>query len=156
MNLDDEPDVFYSVESVKAGHKTRTSKVTEMRRPQDLKEVIRLVMESPLSSDAEFVERVDGIRSIKSLKGAPLDVQTSMVMVLTMKGLSGDKDATKLLWDYGGYGPNRKDTGDTQTTVFIDDMTRREPVEADRAVGLPQPAIEPPKKGRPPKKAGES
>lgn len=116
---------------------------------QDVQGIIRAMMASPLKGDVRDIVHLDGRRSISSLKGLSLDVQTRIIMGVLEQALSGDLRAVELLFEYGGYEPPKQQKVALEMPTIVDDMALQPPPET-KAVA---PAQEPSKVGAPVRKA---
>lgn len=120
-------------ESKKGAAKPKTTKdakfakevesVKASRQNKDMRDLIGLVLESPInSSDAQLAE-VDGNYSIQSFKNKNTDVRTRILFAISMKAMQGDIKAAEFLMKYGGFEPPKEHNIDIKTPVFINDLT---------------------------------
>lgn len=101
----------------------KVAKVKESRKNQDLKELIALTLESPVNSEDANLAMVNGNYSIQSFKGKNTDVQTRILIAMSMKAMSGDIKAAEFLMKYGGFEPPKEHKVDVKTPVFIYDLS---------------------------------
>ena len=93
------------------------------RKDVDMKELIHLVLESPVNSEDANLAMINGNYSIMSLKGKNTDVRTRVLMAISLKAMSGDLKAAEFLMKYGGFEPPKEHNIDIKTPVFINDLT---------------------------------
>lgn len=98
--------------------------VSKARRTQDLKEVIKFVLASPLKDKGEVIQ-ADGKMSLESLSKANTDVQTRMIMQIAKSAATGDVKSAEFLAKYGGLEPPKQQHVSVDLPVIIDDMTNR-------------------------------
>jgi hypothetical protein len=98
--------------------------VSEARRKQDLKDIIRMVMSSPLKDKGEVVQ-ADGNLSLESLSKCNTDVQTRIVMQIAKDAATGNTKSADFLAKYGGMEPPKQQQITMELPTIIDDMTHR-------------------------------
>lgn len=76
------------------------------RREQTLKEVVALVMKSPIS-DAQ-VSYLDGVTPMSALKSMNVDVQTAIVARFANQAMGGDVKSFEVLMKAGGLEPPKE------------------------------------------------
>ena len=101
----------------------KVAKVKESRKSQDLKELIALTLESPVNSEDANLAMVNGNYSIQSFKGKNTDVQTRILIAMSMKAMSGDIKAAEFLMKNSGFEPPKEHKVDVKTPVFIYDLS---------------------------------
>lgn len=128
-------------------------KVKAERGKQDMKELIALTLESPVNSEDANLAMVNGNYSIQSFKGKNTDVQTRIMIAMSMKAMSGDIKAAEFLMKYGGFEPPKEHQVEVKTPVFINDLEdededaqrrrrhRPDGVPCERPVGAPPEGI---------------
>lgn len=87
----------------------------------DMQKLIRLVLDTPLSSKEPLVE-VDGERSLEEYKKAPVDIKTRIVLQMAADAMKGDSKARQDIFKYGGFEPIKEQHLMVETPVIIDDM----------------------------------
>ena len=86
---------------------TPERKISNERRKQDLKEVIDIVMHSPLS-DKQALTLLDGTLPMNKVSKLNLDVQTGITICMVKQALEGDIKSADWLGKYGGLEPVRE------------------------------------------------
>ena len=97
--------------------------VKSERKNQDLKDLIALVLESPVNSEDANLALVNGNYSIQSFKGKNTDVRTRILLAMSMKAMAGDIKAAEFMMKYGGFEPPKEHNVEVKTPVFINDFT---------------------------------
>ena len=116
----------------------------DKRIKRDMKELIHLVLESPLR-DGEVVE-ADGEMSMETLSKKNTDVRTRIIMQMSFQASSGDPKSAEFLFKYGGYTPAVEQNVTLNIPQIIDDMTL--PYTEIRQIEQPEVAVlEAPKEG---------
>lgn len=96
--------------------------VKASRKYKDMKDLIGMVMETPVnSSDARYAE-INGRYSIESFKGKNTDVRTRILIAMSMKAMSGDIKAAEFLMKYGGFEPPKEHNVEVKTPIFVNDL----------------------------------
>lgn len=119
-----------------------TAKLRRSRVRQDVRSIIKLILESPVSGSAEDLVRVDGYRSLSSYSGKPVDVQTQMLLKVTAEALKGDMEKIKFLMDYGGYRPPKESQISFKPPTIINNVPLTDPPIMDvtpKPKGVPAP-----------------
>lgn len=98
--------------------------VMRSRRKQDLKEIIHLVLQSPLKSRGDVMQ-ADGNVSMEELSKANTDVQTRMILQITKSACVGDVKSARFIAEYGGMEPPKQQHLTMELPTIIDDMTCR-------------------------------
>lgn len=80
-----------------------SSEDSEVRRENTLKELVNIVMNSPIGDGTPV--KLDGRMSMKSLKDKNLDVQTGIVVRFAHQALGGDVKSAEFLVKMGGMEP---------------------------------------------------
>ena len=93
------------------------------RKNQDMKDLIALVLESPVNSEDANLAMVNGNYSIQSFKGKNTDVRTRILLAMSMKAMAGDIKAAEFMMKYGGFEPPKEHNVEVKTPVFINDFT---------------------------------
>lgn len=75
----------------------------EIRRENSLKEIVTIVMNSPIGDGVPI--KLDGRMSMKSLKDKNLDVQTGIAVRMANQALGGDVKSADWLVKMGGMEP---------------------------------------------------
>lgn len=75
-------------------------------RAQTLKDVVKLIMESPIT-DAQ-ITYLDGRTSMASLKGKNIDVQTAIAVRMANQAMGGDVKSFEVLMKAGGLEPPKE------------------------------------------------
>lgn len=105
-----------------------TEKRLDERRREDLRDVIRIILASPLKKDGT-VTYADGAMSLQQLSKHNTNVMTRIVMSTADSAARGDVKSAELLFKYGGFEPVKEQNITVNTPQLIDDMTcRAEPV----------------------------
>lgn len=99
------------------------AKVKASREKQDLKDLIALVLESPVNSSSANLAIVDGNYSISSLKDRNVDVRTRILAAMSVKAMAGDIKAAEFLMKYGGFEPPKEHNLDFRMPIIINDYT---------------------------------
>lgn len=99
-------------------------KVMKSRHKQDLKEIINLVLSSPLKDKGEITQ-VDGDMSLESLSKMNTDVQTRIVMQIAKDAATGEVKSAEFLMKYAGKEPPKQQQITMELPTIIDDMTDR-------------------------------
>ena len=99
-------------------------KIMNSRRNQDLKEVINLVLNSPLKNKGEIVQ-VDGVISLEELSKSNTDVQTRIIMQMAKDAAIGEVRSAEFLMKYAGKEPPKQQQITMDLPTIIDDMTYR-------------------------------
>ena len=99
-------------------------KIMKSRHNQDLKEIINLVLNSPLKDKGEITQ-ADGIISLEALSKSNTDVQTRIVMQMAKNAATGEVRHAEFLMKYGGHEPPKQQQVTVDLPVIIDDMTNR-------------------------------
>lgn len=76
------------------------------RRKKDLKEIIDIVMHSPLTE--QQLTDLDGTIPMSQLRGLNLDVQTAITVRIANQAVGGDIKSAEWLGKYGGLEPIRE------------------------------------------------
>ena len=76
---------------------------SEIRRENSLKEIVAIVMSSPIGDGVPI--KLDGRMSMKSLKDKNLDVQTGIAVRMANQALGGDVKSADWLVKMGGMEP---------------------------------------------------
>jgi hypothetical protein len=98
------------------------------RRREDLRDVIKIILASPLKKDGT-VSYADGNISLQQLSKQNTNVMTRIIMSAADSAARGDVKSAELLFKYGGYEPVKEQNITVNTPKLIDDMTcRAEPV----------------------------
>lgn len=97
-------------------------KVKKERESKDMKELIRLTLESPVNSKDADLAMPNGFYSIQSFKDKNTDVATRILIAMSMKAMSGDIKAAEFLMKYGGFEPPKEHTVDVKTPIFVNDL----------------------------------
>lgn len=93
------------------------------RREQTLKEVVALVMKSPIS-DAQ-VSYLDGVTPMSALKSMNVDVQTAIVARFANQAMGGDVKSFEVLMKAGGLEPPKEQKITVDLPTFytgVDDL----------------------------------
>lgn len=118
----------------KAVPEEEVKKVMKSRHKQDLKEIINLVLSSPLKDKGEITQ-VDGDMSLESLSKMNTDVQTRIVMQIAKDAATGEVKSAEFLMKYAGKEPPKQQQITMELPTLIDDMTcRATPVIASALV----------------------
>lgn len=98
--------------------------LSKPRKKQDLKEIIKLVLQSPLKDKGEVIQ-ADGEMSLEALSKSNTDVQTRIVMQMAKDAATGDVKSADFLMKYGGLEPPKQQQITMELPTIIDDMTNR-------------------------------
>ena len=112
---------------------------------QDVRSIIRLILESPVGGNADEIMRVDGKRNIAAYTGQTVDVQTFLLMKVTQTALKGDLDSIKFLFDYGGFKPPKESNVQVSPPTIINNIPMTDPKLVDvtpKPKGVPAPVEE--------------
>lgn len=107
-----------------ASFQREVQKVAEARRKQDLKDIIHMVLSSPLKDKGEVIQ-ADGKMSLESLSKCNTDVATRIVMQIAKDAATGDTKSADFLAKYGGMEPPKQQQITMELPTIIDDMTNR-------------------------------
>lgn len=99
-------------------------KIMNSRRNQDLKEVINLVLNSPLKNKGEVIQ-ADGVISLEELSKSNTDVQTRIIMQMAKDAAIGEVRSAEFLMKYAGKEPPKQQQITMDLPTIIDDMTYR-------------------------------
>ena len=99
-------------------------KIMRARRTQDLKEVINLILNSPLKNKGEIVQ-VDGEISLEELSRSNTDVQTRIIMQMAKDAATGEVRSAEFLMKYAGKEPPKQQQITMDLPTIVDDMTYR-------------------------------
>ena len=109
-------------------------KVMKSRKKQDLKEIIDLILESPLKNKGDIVQ-ADGVTSLEALSKCNTDVKTRIVMQMAKGAATGEVKHAEFLMKYSGKEPPKQQHLTMELPTIIDDMTcRATPVVASALV----------------------
>lgn len=100
------------------------NKRLEERRRDDLKDLIRIILDSPLKDKGKVAE-ADGEISLSELSKKNTNVMTRIVMSMANSAARGEVKPAELLFRYGGYEPIKEQNININTPNLIDDMTCR-------------------------------
>ncbi len=92
------------------------------RRREDLKDIIDIVMHSPLRSGEVFKLSPENPVPISELKGKNVEVQTAIVLAMTNGAVKGDVKNADWLCKYAGYEPVKEAKVQVESVTFIDDV----------------------------------
>ena len=112
---------------------------------QDVRSIIRLILESPVDGNADETMRVDGKRNIAAYTGQTVDVQTYLLMKVTKTALKGDLESIKFLFDYGGFKPPKETNVQVSPPTIINNVPDTDPPLVDvtpKPEGVPAPEAE--------------
>lgn len=101
----------------------QVEKVKKEREQKDMKELIRLTLESPVNSKEADLAQPNGFYSIQSFKDKNTDVATRILIAMSLKAMSGDIKAAEFLMKYGGFEPPKEHKVDVKTPIFINDLS---------------------------------
>lgn len=90
---------------------------TESTRRRELKEVIDIVMHSPLTE--QQLTELDGTIPMSQLRGLNLDVQTAITVRMANQAVGGDIKSAEWLGKYGGLEPIREQKITVDLPVFV-------------------------------------
>jgi hypothetical protein len=96
----------------------------DKRHQQDLTEIVRLVLSSPLKRGEEII-RADGEMAMEELSEHNTDVQTRIVMQMAYDAAKGDVKAAEFLLKAGDLNPAERREITLDVPQLIDDMTDR-------------------------------
>ena len=99
-------------------------KVMKSRQNQDLKEIINLVLNSPLKDKGEITQ-ADGMISLEALSKSNTDVQTRIIMQMAKDAATGEVRSAEFLMKYAGKEPPKQQQITMELPTIIDDMTDR-------------------------------
>lgn len=99
-------------------------KVMKSRKKQDLKEIIDLILESPLKNKGDIVQ-ADGVTSLEALSKCNTDVKTRIVMQMAKGAATGEVKHAEFLMKYSGKEPPKQQHLTMELPTIIDDMTCR-------------------------------
>lgn len=108
----------------KAETDAEVKKIMNSRRNQDLKEVINLVLNSPLKNKGEIIQ-ADGVISLEELSKSNTDVQTRIIMQMAKDAAIGEVRSAEFLMKYAGKEPPKQQQITMDLPTIIDDMTYR-------------------------------
>lgn len=103
---------------------SRAEKLHKERYKQDLKQIIELVLQSPLMDKGEVVQ-VDGELSLTALSKMNTDVQTRIIMQIAKDAATGDTKSAEFLMKYGGMEPPKQQHITMDVPIIVDDMECR-------------------------------
>lgn len=99
-------------------------KIMKSRHNQDLKEIINLVLNSPLKDKGEITQ-ADGMISLEALSKSNTDVQTRIIMQMAKDAATGEVRSAEFLMKYAGKEPPKQQQITMELPTIIDDMTDR-------------------------------
>lgn len=99
-------------------------KVMRSRRKQDLKEIIDLILDSPLKNKGDIVQ-ADGVTSLESLSKCNTDVKTRIIMQMAKGAATGEVKHAEFLMKYSGKEPPKQQHLTMELPTIVDDMTCR-------------------------------
>lgn len=105
-------------------HEEELSALDKKRRKRDLKELIEVILETPLKKKGE-VAFADGDISLEQLSKENTDVQTRIIMAIARNAASGDVKSAEFLMRFSGKEPPRQQHLTMELPTIIDDMTDR-------------------------------
>lgn len=108
----------------KAETDAEVKKIMNSRRNQDLKEVINLVLNSPLKNKGEIIQ-ADGVISLEELSKSNTDVQTRIIMQMAKDAAIGEVRSAEFLMKYAGKEPPKQQQITMDLPTIVDDMTYR-------------------------------
>lgn len=94
------------------------------RHNQDLKEIINLVLNSPLKDKGEITQ-ADGMISLEALSKSNTDVQTRIIMQMAKDAATGEVRSAEFLMKYAGKEPPKQQQITMELPTIIDDMANR-------------------------------
>lgn len=100
------------------------SALDKKRRKRDLKELIEVILETPLKKKGD-VMFADGEVSLEQLSKENTDVQTRIVMAIARNAAGGDVKSAEFLMRFSGKEPPRQQHLTMELPTIIDDMTDR-------------------------------
>lgn len=121
------------------------ARLKRSRVRQDVRSIIRLILESPVNGTEDDIVRVDGSRSLASYSGKPVDVQTHMLLQVASKALKGDMESLKFLMDYGGYKPPKESQISIKPPTIIKNVPLTDPPIQDvtpKPKSVPGPVLD--------------
>lgn len=92
------------------------------REKQDMKDLIGLVLESPVNSKDANLAMVDGNYAISAFKDKNVDVRTRILLAMSLKAMSGDIKAAEFLMKYGGFEPPKEHNLDFKMPIILNDV----------------------------------
>ena len=101
--------------------------IVAKRQRRDMRQLIRLIMQTPLN-DGEVFE-VDGKTSIKELSKKNLDVQTRVWLTMAGQAAGGDVKSAELMLKYGGYTPPVEQNINVNIPRIVNDLEFKEEEE---------------------------
>jgi hypothetical protein len=97
-----------------------SSKDPEVRRENTLKEIVTIVMNSPIGEGVPV--KLDGRMSMMSLRDKNLDVQTGIAVRMANQALGGDVKSAEWLVKMGGMEPIREQKITVDLPTFYSNM----------------------------------
>jgi len=97
-----------------------SSKDPEVRRENTLKEIVTIVMNSPIGEGVPV--KLDGRMSMMSLRDKNLDVQTGIAVRMANQALGGDVKSAEWLVKMGGMEPVREQKITVDLPTFYSNM----------------------------------
>lgn len=97
--------------------------VRKRRETLDMKRLIRLALDSPLTDGKIF--EIDGEKPIEFFKKRNTDVKTRMVLQVAVDAAKGDLKSAEFLMKYGGFEPPKEQNVTVELPTIVDDITAR-------------------------------
>lgn len=121
-------------------------RIIAKRQKRDSKEIIRMVMATPLKDEGEYgpVVMPDGKMSIAELSKKNLDVQTRIYLTMAGQATSGDVKSAEFLMKYGGLTPPAEQTVNINLPRIVNDIEFKQE-EEEKALEAAFEVLEAPK-----------
>lgn len=103
-------------------------RILDKRRRKDMKDMIQIIMNSPVKNDGSDVVTPDGSMSLADLKGKNITVMTGIIVAHAVQAAQGDTKSFDLLGKYGGYTPVVEQHVTMDVPKIIDDVTEDRPI----------------------------
>ncbi len=103
-------------------------RILDKRRRKDMKDMIQIIMNSPIKNDGSEIVTPDGSLSLSDLKGKNITVMTGIIVAHAVQAAQGDTKSFDLLGKYGGYTPVVEQHVTMDVPKIIDDVTENRPI----------------------------
>lgn len=110
--------------SRQVSHEEELSSLDKRRRKRDLRELIDVILETPLKKKGDIMF-ADGEISLEQLSKENTDVQTRIIMAIARNAAGGDVKSAEFLMRFAGKEPPRQQHLTMELPTIIDDMTDR-------------------------------
>lgn len=106
-------------------YEAELERLAKQRQKQDLKEIINLILQSPLKEKGEVIQ-ANGDISLQTLSKENTDVQTRIILQMAKDAATGNVKSAEFLMRYAGKEPPKQQQITMELPTLIDDITFRE------------------------------